>query len=169
MFSHQNVADVVGKKALSVEHGGNHLGRGAGAHGLVVGVLVDVHPGLHQLGQGQHVAPAPGGPQHGLLGEGEQLGLVPGQDAVARSRGQPGVGGDDGKVLAGHGHYRAVILLIRREPVLDRAGPGGVVRVGGAGGHGGGMEAQHASNFGVICKKSRKFDKAADDDERNLL
>ena len=74
--------------------------------------------------------------------EGTQEAFLPGEDVVPGPR-EPGVRGDDGVVLAGHRHDRAVVLLVWAEAVLDGARVGAVVGGGSAGNDGGGGEAQH--------------------------
>ena len=58
--SYEDVADVVGEEPLPVEHGGDHLGEGGGAHVAVVLEEVHLGAGGHQPGEGQDVAPAAG-------------------------------------------------------------------------------------------------------------
>ena len=58
--SYEDVADVVGEETLPVEHGGDHLGEGRGAHVAVVLEEVHLGAGGHQPGEGQDVAPAAG-------------------------------------------------------------------------------------------------------------
>ena len=66
-------------------------------------------PGGGEAGEGEDVAPAPGGGEHRRLAELEELGLLPRQDGVAGA-GEARVRGDDDEVGAGDGHDGAVVV-----------------------------------------------------------
>lgn len=114
----QNVGDVVGEEPLVVQQRDHELGHCRRAHMLLVLMQIHLHSGFKKPCECKNIAPATRGTEDTLVGQLEQLRLLPRVDL--KSTAQTTVRRDDGEIFSSNSHNAPSVVSVGIEVRLLR-------------------------------------------------